>query len=632
MKDGVRVYKDRNGKVVKAENGFYDPSDRSIHIDLNAGSFGRGTVLFTISHEFVHFMKDTSPQHFEKLADLLVKGYAKQGQSVDDLIALQQAEAEENGRSLTHEEAFEEVVADSMEEILADGRVMELMQMLEAEDHSFAGKVKKFFQDIMQLLKETIRVYSSFAPDSREGNMVREMRDIYAQLQEIFAEGIYEGGKNHGKMGAKENTTGEGGVKYQAKPSVTDPRVLDPRTVTKTDVVEMLKNVKAHKYAEKTYIPVRISTPGIVQERLFAKNNPIIMPVSKLSQVFAQDKGAIKGKNVRGHGFSVDQLIAIIEQMDSPDYIYSQDNGRGVEVIKMVNFPENTVVIVEFDNNVNPAYMNGYEGGAYNVSVTMFNVDGGNVGLFMYKQDKGWNEVFNKQKEGDPAKKFPATRPFAVEQGSLGNSVLRKDEVVNKKVDNQGGEKANNIADVRSTKEPNIKPSTRKGETTSYTTRSLLMNADESIAIKPIQQKALKQYREIIEKLQLEEKQLEDAQQQLEAIQDRKGQEAKRQQLELRRQILAIKDRMSKLREEQRQYEGYEAIKDMVRRERKRVVQEQLTDYREKYGTIKAGEKKVRDDSLPVSTDGKNKVSRTARTVKGAAATTDEFAELIDDR
>ena len=45
--------------------------------------------------------------------------------------------------------------------------------------------------------------------------MVREMRDIYAQLQEIFAEGIYEGGKNHVKMGVNENTTGEGGVRYK---------------------------------------------------------------------------------------------------------------------------------------------------------------------------------------------------------------------------------------------------------------------------------------------------------------------------------------------------------------------------------------------------------------------------------
>jgi len=48
------------------------------------------------------------------------------------------------------------------------------------------------------------------------------------------------------------------------------------------------------------------------------------------------------------------------------------------------------------------------------------------------------------------------------------------------------------------------------------------------------------------------------------------------------------------------------------------------------YGTIPEGEKAVRDDSLPKSTDGKDKVSHTARTAKGAKVTTDELAELID--
>lgn len=48
------------------------------------------------------------------------------------------------------------------------------------------------------------------------------------------------------------------------------------------------------------------------------------------------------------------------------------------------------------------------------------------------------------------------------------------------------------------------------------------------------------------------------------------------------------------------------------------------------YGTIPEGENAVRDDSLPKSTDGKTRVSYTARTVKGAQATPDEFADLID--
>ena len=67
-------------------------------------------------------------------------------------------------------------------------------------------------------------------------------------------------------------------------------------------------------------------------------------------------------------------------------------------------------------------------------------------------------------------------------------------------------------------------------------------------------------------------------------------------------------------------------LEPLVARERVRI----LDELRKEYGTIPAGKNRVRDDSLPTSTDGENFVSRTARTVKGAGAIPDEFADLID--
>jgi len=60
----------------------------------------------------------------------------------------QQADAAERDRKLTWDQAYDEVMADSMESILADGRVMELMQSLEAADKSLGGQVKRFFRSI----------------------------------------------------------------------------------------------------------------------------------------------------------------------------------------------------------------------------------------------------------------------------------------------------------------------------------------------------------------------------------------------------------------------------------------------------------------------------------------------------
>lgn len=47
------------------------------------------------------------------------------------------------------------------------------------------------------------------------------------------------------------------------------------------------------------------------------------------------------------------------------------------------------------------------------------------------------------------------------------------------------------------------------------------------------------------------------------------------------------------------------------------------------YGTLPEGENAVRPDDLPVSTDGKNRVSQTAVTVKGAQVTSGEFSDLL---
>lgn len=74
---------------------------------------------------------------------------------------------------------------------------------------------------------------------------------------------------------------------------------------------ELLQNAEAGLYAENTYIPVRISTPGIVQERLFAEDLPMAMPVKKVKQEFKPDIGPVAGKNVRGHALTVDELLYI---------------------------------------------------------------------------------------------------------------------------------------------------------------------------------------------------------------------------------------------------------------------------------------------------------------------------------
>lgn len=72
------------------------------------------------AHELTHFIKDWSSVKYRTLPDALVKQYQKQGVSVSELVDNQTAKAKQNGRELSRQEAFDEVVADSMESMLTD--------------------------------------------------------------------------------------------------------------------------------------------------------------------------------------------------------------------------------------------------------------------------------------------------------------------------------------------------------------------------------------------------------------------------------------------------------------------------------------------------------------------------------
>ena len=205
-KDGNRYYKDENGKVRLAPNGFYNKATGKIHIDLNAGNFGEGTILFTAAHELTHYIKQWSPEKFKVLADFLMEQYGKKGQSVDALVKAQIAKAAKHDRVLSYEAAFEEVVADSMETMLADGNVAQKLALLKAKDKGLFEKIKAFFDSLVNKIREA---YAGMSPGSREGKLVAEMKDAVERLQELFAEGLADASANHQ---ASEQVLSESGI------------------------------------------------------------------------------------------------------------------------------------------------------------------------------------------------------------------------------------------------------------------------------------------------------------------------------------------------------------------------------------------------------------------------------------
>ena len=233
-KAGERVYKDAKGNEVHAPNGWYDPKDGSIHIDLNAGVEGKGTMLFTVAHELTHFIKEWSPAKFKVLANFLVKQYGEKDVSVNKLVDAQIAKAKKNGRELSWDEAYEEMVADSMEAMLTDGNVVQMMAELKQQDKNLWQKICDWFKDLVADLKAIVDAYKGVKPDSHEGKLVSQMQDVIVVLESLYTDALADAGENYQAARAEKNTTREGGVKYSVR-ETTDGRFA---AVVESDVLK----------------------------------------------------------------------------------------------------------------------------------------------------------------------------------------------------------------------------------------------------------------------------------------------------------------------------------------------------------------------------------------------------------
>ena len=215
---GIQLYVESfEGTKNANKNGWYDPKDGSIHIKLNAGADGKGTMLFTVAHELTHFIRQWSPAKFEVLANFLVKQYGEQGVPISDLIDAQIADAKADNRNLTREEALEEVVADSMETMLADGSIIEMMAELRQQDLSLWQKICEWFKDLAGKIQAVVDAYKGVQPDSTEGRMVADMKDIIGTLEALYMDALVDASENFDAGVQKITTEDSGGVKYQAR-------------------------------------------------------------------------------------------------------------------------------------------------------------------------------------------------------------------------------------------------------------------------------------------------------------------------------------------------------------------------------------------------------------------------------
>lgn len=296
---GYRVYKDSNGVVRRAPNGKYRVGGE-IWVDLNAGMKGEGFMLNTFAHELTHFIFEQSPAKAKKLANFLVEQYGKSGQSVEELV---RARMKKSG--LSYAEAFEEVVADSMERMFVDGDVMSKLLELKKQDSGLFNMIKQFIDKWVSKLRKYYGKDGIYV--TTIGKQASELEQ-FEKLQQLFAEALVDAGENYQK--AQKNTTDAGGVKYSLNSNAKGE--LHKALYDKTYQGELL---------------LRDESPAIILAQKGVKNLPMTMKVSHIREnVFTETEAKKLGlrvdKNINYHGLGEDFFLQIIDGLDNVKEAY----------------------------------------------------------------------------------------------------------------------------------------------------------------------------------------------------------------------------------------------------------------------------------------------------------------------
>ena len=342
---GKRVYKDENGNEVHAPNGKY--INGKIYIDLNAGADGKGTMLFTIAHELTHFIRQWSPAKFKVLANVLLKQYSEAGVSVEQLVQRQMAKAKRNGRTIDYDTAFEEVVADSMEAMLTDGNVVQMMADLKQQDKSLWQKICEWFKDLVADLQALVEAYKGQKPDSPEGKMVADMQDVIVILESFYADALADAGENYrAASGAQKNTTREGGEKQSIRDDfyseVDSWDGKSDKTFTVGRTSDVLKSLGAKDseviWHSKKMARIMREHPGMTRDVIKQVpqilENPVIILASKQSD----SRLVIFGTVTDSNGVPVTAILELqptnkggqILDMQIIASAYGKDNTKGL--------------------------------------------------------------------------------------------------------------------------------------------------------------------------------------------------------------------------------------------------------------------------------------------------------------
>lgn len=364
-------------------------------------------TLFLLGHEWTHRMQDLAPEAYRDFRNALAAD-ARFEAAVEDRIRLY----EKRGRSISYDAAADEVAADHAGALLQDGKMLDEFISKHKENRTVLEKMLDAIRDLIRKLTGAEKRMAQTA----EEKLMTALNEAAKRSNELSKK-------------AQKNTAEDSDAKYALK-SKAQPGKLDPRTVTRNDVFMLLTQVENGAIYGNTYIPIRVGTPekliywAKARRGDIIENRPIAISADKAYNAMNREGETGTG---RENALSVDEMVSMVEAMSDPQYIvYQGANDRYVEVVQFsAKKGDKAFAVIEIGNNKDSVYMNGYEGGLYNILVTTYPPKSGKLNELLSNSD---NQVIYDKKKDASQRTSSSTVPSVLNDASFFNDNVTLNE------------------------------------------------------------------------------------------------------------------------------------------------------------------------------------------------------------
>ena len=169
-----RASTDAEGHIRLRDNGLWDPNNRTITIDINAGrkNVEQQMTFLTraMSHEVTHSIKTMAPEQYTALERFVLREMDKTV-SEEKLIDAKIREYADAGIELDRQGAIDELVAEACEQMLER---TEVLNKLAQKNKTLWEQIRDFFKNAIDKLR---KLYKGMDANSAEGKLMKRSID-----------------------------------------------------------------------------------------------------------------------------------------------------------------------------------------------------------------------------------------------------------------------------------------------------------------------------------------------------------------------------------------------------------------------------------------------------------------------